>query len=104
MEKIVKVTVNIENARKALALAGFWKIAESGTDDAVFERVLEMLHSYCARTEIIEPPISPDAVGLLTAMAILAEPIDPRAEDGSAGFTSMFSEFDDDVCNDGVAF
>ena len=62
----------------------------------------EMLHSYCARTEIIEPPISPDAVGLLTAMAILAEPIDSRAEDGSAGFTSMFSEFDEDVCNDGV--
>ena len=104
MEKTVQVTVDINIARKALGLAGFWKIAESGTDDEVFQRVLDMMKSYGATTEIRDDMISEDAASLLTTMAILATDCEPRVADGSAGFVSMFSEFDEEVCNNGVAF
>lgn len=104
MEKTVRVSIDITIARKALSLAGFWKIAESGTDDEVFQRVLDMMKSYGATTEIRDDMISEDAASLLTTMAILAADCEPRVADGSAGFTAMFSEFDDNVCNDGVAF
>lgn len=104
MEKIVKVTVNIEIARKALELAGFWKLASEGTDDEVFQRVLDMMKSYGATTEIRDDYMSSDAASLLTTMAILAADNDPRVADGSAGFASMFSEFDESVCNNGIAF
>ena len=104
MQKTVQVTIDINIARKALSLAGFWKIAENGTDDEVFQRVLDMMKSYGATTEIREDMISEDAASLLTAMAVLAADCEPRVADGSAGFASMFSEFDEEVCNNGVAF
>lgn len=94
MEKIVKVNVNIKVARDILGLAGFWKLAENGTDDEVFDKVLDMMTSYGAKTEIIEDYASPDATSLLTATAVLST--------GPADTT--FDEFNEGVCNDGVGF
>lgn len=99
MEKTVKVSIDIRIARDMLGLAGFWKLAETGTDEEIFDKVLDMMTSYGTKTEIVEDAISPDAIGLPTAMAVLSEPVEPRAADGSAGFASMFPEFDEEVCN-----
>lgn len=79
MEKIVKVNVNIKVARDMLGLAGFWNLAETGTDDEVFDKVLDMMTSYGAKTKII----------------------DECAKSESSG---TFSEFDDNMCNNEVAF
>lgn len=77
MEKTVKVNVNIKVARDMLGLAGFWKLAENGTDDEIFAKVLDMMTSYGAKTEII---------------------------DECTKSSNTFSEFDKDMCNNEVAF
>ena len=79
MEKTVNVNVNIKVARDMLGLAGFWKLAETGTDDEVFDKVLDMMTSYGAKTEIIEECAKSESSG-------------------------TFSEFDDNMCNNEVAF
>lgn len=56
MEKIVKVTVNLKHARPMLRLAGFFKLANEGTDEEVFAQVLDMMSCYGAETEIIHTP------------------------------------------------
>lgn len=105
MEKTVKVNVNINVARDMLGLAGFWKLAENGTDDEIFDKVLDMMTSYGAKTEIIEDAISSDAAQLLTIMALLSKCEDPRMADGSAGFSSMLPcDEREDCINNSVAF
>lgn len=79
MEKTVKVNLNIKIARDMLGLAGFWKLAENGTDDEIFAKVLDMMTSYGAKTEIIEECTKSES-------------------------SSTFSEFDEDMCNNEVAF
>jgi hypothetical protein len=94
MEKTVKVTVNIKVARDMLSLDGFWKLAETGTDDEVFHQVLDMMTSYGAKTEIIEDAMSSEAVQLLASVA-----------DGSAGCVSMLHcDERDDCLNNDIAF
>ena len=102
MEKIVKVNVDIKIARSMLGLAGFFTFAQSGTDEEIFMQVLDMMTCYGAKTEVVEDYVSPDAANLLTTMAILTADVEPQVADGSA--ISMFSEFDEGVCNNEVAF
>lgn len=54
MEKTVKVTVNLKHARMGLRLAGYYDLAQNGSDEEIFEQVMEMLTDYGAKTEIIE--------------------------------------------------
>lgn len=54
MEKTVKVTVNLKHARMSLRLAGYYDLAQNGSDEEVFKQVLEMITDYGAKTEIIE--------------------------------------------------
>lgn len=79
MEKTVKVTIDIKHARTMIHLAGFWKTAESGTDDEVFATVLDMMTCYGAKTEIIE-------------------------EQTASNAPDTFCEFNEYLCNNGVAF
>ncbi len=53
MEKTVKVIVDIKIARTMLGIAGFSKIATSGTDEEVFAQVLDMMTCYGAKTEVL---------------------------------------------------
>lgn len=56
MEKIVKVTVDLKHARPMLRLAGFFKLANEGTDEEIFAQVLDMMSCYGAKTEIVSTP------------------------------------------------
>lgn len=56
MEKTVKVTVNLKHARPTLRLAGFFELANDGTDEEVFAQVLAMMSRYGAKTEIVNEP------------------------------------------------
>lgn len=104
MTKNVKVTINLNVARSMLGLAGFWDLAQTGTDDEIFAQVLDMMTCYGAKTEIVEDCVSPDAASLLTTMAMLATDVQSPVVEGGVGYFSMFSEFDESICNDEIAF
>ena len=53
MERIVKVNIDIKIARSMLGVAGFNKVATKGTDEDVFNQVLDMITCYGAQIEII---------------------------------------------------
>lgn len=53
MERIVKVNVDIKIARSMLGIAGFNKVATKGTDEDVFNQVLDMITCYGAQFKII---------------------------------------------------
>ena len=57
MEKTVKVTVNLKHARMGLQLAGYYDLAQNGSDEEIFKQVLEMITCYGAKTEIIEEDV-----------------------------------------------
>ena len=53
MERIVKVNIDVKIARSMLGVAGFNKVATQGTDEDVFNQVLDMITYYGAQFEVI---------------------------------------------------
>lgn len=107
MEKTVKININIKVARSMLELAGFWKLAETGTDDEIFMQVLDMMTCYGTTTEIVDTSnmISADAAVLLNTIAIMSAPTSTREEDGGVGVTEMLPfDMREDCMNDEIAF
>lgn len=90
MEKTVKININIKVARSMLGLAGFWKLAETGTDDEVFMQVLDMMTCYGATTEIVDT---------------MSAPTSAQEENAGVGLAEMLPfDMREDCMNDEIAF